>query len=230
MNTQNTPKKFSLPVVPISFIALIIVCVLLWRWFHPPGGGSQPLPDGPVGIGRLEPFRTPGGTLHTNGIIKTEELRKDGGSWRGTTSTGIRLDATYRYDIELRSDWNFFIDDARKIALIVAPPYKPQLPVAVDSKTVQEWTASGWGRFDKWDQLQALRQEISPFLATRASSKGYMDLARGDARKTVEEFASDWLLKNNRLPPESKYVVKAYFSDEPDIPLPENKTLKDFLP
>ena len=230
MNTQDTHKKFSLPVVPVSFLALIIVCALLYWWFRPPGGGQPPPPNGPFGIGRLEPFRTPGGTLHTNGFTKTEELRKDVGGPRGTTSSGLRFDATYRYDIELRSDWNFFIDDTRKIALIVAPPYKPQLPVAVDSKTIQEWTSSGWLRFDKWDQLQALRQEISPSLATLASSKGYMDLARGDARKTVEEFASDWLLKNNRLPPDSKYVVKAYFSDEPDIPLPEHKTLKDFLP
>ena len=116
------------------------------------------------------------------------------------------------------------------VAIIVAPPYKPQLPVAVDSKTVQEWTASGWGRFDKWEQLQALRTEISPTLATKAGSKAYMDLARGDARKTVEEFASDWLVKNNTLPPKSKYLMKVYFADEPDIPFPENKTLKDFLP
>ena len=200
MNTQNTSGKFSLPVVPVSFLALVIVCALLFWWLRPHvSGGTQPASNGPVGIGRLEPFRTPGGTLHTNGIVKTEELRKDEGSWRGTTSSGIRLDATYRYEIELRSNWNFYIDDTRKTALIVAPLYKPQLPVAVDSKTVQEWTSSGWGRFDKWDQLQALRQEISPFLAAKARSKSYMDLARGDARKTVEEFASDWLLKSQRI-------------------------------
>lgn len=229
--TQDAPRKFSLPVVPASFLVLIIVSALLFWWLREPGsGGEQPASSGHAGIGRLEPFRTPGGTLHTNGIVKTEELRKDDGSWRGTTSSGIRLDATYRYDIELRSKWNFYVDDARKIALVVAPLYKPQLPVAVDSKTVQEWTSSGWGRFDKWDQLQALRQEISPFLARRASSRGYMDLARGDARKTVEEFASDWLLKTNRLPPRSAYLVKVYFSDEPDIPFPDNKTIKDFLP
>jgi len=231
MNPQNTSGKFSLPVVPLSFLALIVVCALLFWWLRPDDGrGERSDPRGPVGIGRFEPFRTAGGFLHTNGIIKTEELRKDDGSWRGTTSSGIRLDATYRYDIELRSKWNFYIDDTRKTALIVAPLYKPELPVAVDSRTVQEWTSSGWGRFDKWDQLQALRQEISPFLATKARSKAYMDLARGDARKTVEEFASDWLLKTNRLAQKAPYLVKVYFTDEPDIPFPENKTIKDFLP
>src|SRR5258705_2891627 len=93
MNTQDTPKKFSLPAVPISFIAFIIVCGVLYWWLWPEGtGGKQPGPNAAVGIGRFEPFRVPGGTLHTNGIVKTEELRKDVGSSRGTTSSGMRLD------------------------------------------------------------------------------------------------------------------------------------------
>ena len=230
MNADQAPRKFSLPAVPVTFLALVLLCGGLYWWLRP-GPSTRPSPSGPVGIGRLEPFRTPGGTLHTNGITKTEELRQDGGkTWRGTTSSGIRLDATYRYEIDLRSDWNFYIDDSRKVVLVVAPPIKPQLPVAVDSKTVQEWNQSGWGRFDKWDQLQILRQEISPFLESRAKSKGYIDLARGDARKTVEEFVSDWLLKNKSQPANSEHLVKVYFADEPDIPFPDGKSLKDFLP
>jgi hypothetical protein len=230
MNAQNTPPKPSLPVVPVSFLALIVICALLFWWLRPPGDGAAQMPAGTVGAGRLEPFRSPGGTLHTNGFVKTEELRRDEGSWRGTTSSAIRFDATYRYEVELRAKWNYYIDDTRRTALVVAPQFKPELPVAVDSGTVQEWTSSGWGRFDKWDQLQALRKEISPYLAGKASSKAYLDIARGDARKTVEEFVSDWLLKSNRLPANSAYVVKVYFADEPDIPFPENRTVKDFLP
>ena len=230
MNDKNTPRKLSLPVVPVSFLALIVICALLFAWLRSPRDGVAPGPDRTVGVGRLEPFRTAGGTLHTNGFVKTEELRRDDGSWLGTTSSVIRLDATYRYEIELRAHWNYYIDDVRRTALVVAPHFKPELPVAVDSRTVQEWTSSGWGRFDKWDQLQALRQQISPYLAGKASSKAYMDLARGDARKTVEDFVTDWLLKANRTPADPKYIVKVYFADEPGIPLPENKTVRDFLP
>jgi len=231
MKTEGARKKPSLPVVPVSFLAFVIVCAALYGWLRSDdrSGGQHAQPPTLSG-GRLEPFRTPGGTLHTNGFVKTEELRKDVGSWRGTTSSGIRLDATYRYEIELRSNWNFFIDDARRTALIVAPPYMPQLPVAVDSTTLEEWTSAGWGRFDKWDQLEALRKEVSPFLARKASSKEYMEIARGDARKTVEEFATDWLLKTNRLPSKPAYMVKVYFSDELDVPLPEGKRISDFLP
>ena len=180
MNDHSTPRKLSLPVVPVSFLALVIIGALLYGWLRPPGEGVAPRPEGTVGVGRLEPFRTPGGALHTNGFVKTEELRREDGSWRGTTSSAIRLDATYRYRIELRARWNYYIDDVRRTALVVAPPFTPELPVAVDSRTVQEWTSSGWGRFDKWDQLQALRQEISPYLAGKASSKAYMDIARGE--------------------------------------------------
>jgi hypothetical protein len=177
------------------------------------------------------PFRTPGGTLQTNGFRKTEVLRKQTGSWRGTTSSAIQLTAIYRYEIELRSkDWNIYIDDARHVAFVVAPAFRPQLPVAVDSTSVYEWTESGWGRFDKWDQLQALRREVSPSLQRQATSPGYIEVARGQARMTMEEFVADWLLKHRGWTDRSERFVKVYFADEPDVPYPANKSLKDFLP
>ncbi len=228
--SPQTPKKFSLPVVPVSFIVLLIVGAVLYAWlWRTDSGHRAPPASAAASIGRLEPLRTPGGKLHTNGLRKTEELNKETGSWRGTTSSRIRLEATYRYDIELRPNWNIHLDDARKVAVVIAPAPQPQLPVAFDSATVQEWTASGWGRFDKWDQLQALRQEISPFLAARAGSRAYLELARGDARRTVEEFIEDWLLKS-RQSSDPRHVVKVYFADESGIPFPERRTLKDFLP
>lgn len=130
----------------------------------------------------------------------------------------------------LRGQWNIFIDDTRKLAFVVAPAFKPQLPVAVDTTTLQESTSSSWGRFNKWEQLQSLRQDISPTLEALAASIGYMEVARNQARITVEEFVSDWLLKNRGWPENSDRFVKVYFADDPNIPFPENKSLKDFLP
>ncbi len=216
-------KKFT------TFLILILLVAALVWWRHDdhgsPGhaGSFSPPPE-------LVPFRTAGGTLHTNGFLKTETLTKETGSWRGTTSSSIRVNATYRYDIELRSQWNLWIDDARHVAFVVAPAFRPQLPVAVDSRSVQEWTESGWGRFDKWDQLRALRRETSRYLETLAGSPGYREVARGQARLTVEEFAADWLLKSRGWSKDSERFVKVYFADEADIPFPEKKTLKDFLP
>ncbi len=212
-------------------LCAVILCgaLLVWWWNtdrrnesgH--AGSFSPPPE-------LVPFRTAGGTLHTNGFLKTETLTKETGSWRGTTTSSIRVNATYRYDIELRSRWNIYLDDTRHVAFVVAPAFRPQLPVAVDSRSVQEWTQSGWGRFDKWEQLRSLRRETSPYLEAMAGSPGYLEVARGQARLTVEEFVADWLLKQRGWPAHSERFVKVYFADEPDIPFPEKKTLKDFLP
>jgi len=219
-------KKFT-----IFLILILLVAALIW-WRQSHDETAAPGHPGPHALPpELVPFRTAGGTLHTNGFQKTEILRKETGSWRGTTSSAIQLTATYRYDIELRSkDWNIYIDETRRVAFVVAPPFKAQLPVAVDSRKVYEWTESGWGRFDKWDQLAGLRREISPFLEKQATSPGYKEVARGQARLTVEEFVADWLLKSKGWPEHSERFVKVYFADEPNIPFPEKKSLKDFLP
>ena len=182
----------------------------------------------PLDSGLLIPFRAEGGTIHTNGITKTEEVRTDLGSWRGTTTAGMRFNATYRYEIPLLPEWNIHIDEGRRLVTVVAPLFRPQLPVAVDSQSVQEWTSAGWGRFDKWEHLQELRAEVSPVLEAKATSSGYIDLARGDARKTVEEFVNNWIVKNRPWPDGPEPVIKVHFSDEKDIPFPAERSLKDF--
>ncbi|MEA3212303.1 MAG: hypothetical protein QOE70_5360 [Chthoniobacter sp.] len=222
-------KHFLRACGALLLVVIVIGVGLLW-WLAREekrrtgsAGPSSPPPE-------LVPFRTAGGTLHTNGFLKTEVLHKVTGSWRGTTSSEIRLNATYRYEIELRNKWNIYLDDARHVAFIVAPAFKPQLPVAVDSRSVEEWTESGWGRFDKSEQLRALRREVSPYLEKLAGTTGYIEVARGQARLTVEEFVADWLLKRRGWPNDSERFVKVYFADEADVPFPENKSLKDFLP
>ncbi len=230
---MNAPSdnRPSFPIVPSSFLALLLLGAVIWWVFDP--GGSEERPQPPTGImgaGVLESIRTPGGALTTNGIRKTEEFVKKKDTWIGTTTSGIRLDAIYRYEIELRADWKFYTERERGLIFVVAPKFQPQLPVAVDSKTVHESSSSGWGRFDKWDNLRELREEVSPLLARKASSKGYMDLARGPARQTVEEFVLDWTLDEADWPDGLEPVIKVYFEDEPDIPFPGGLTLPDFLP
>ena len=228
---RNIPmKSFYRACCALLLMLIFIGAVLLWwsaqKESQPTGSVGPPAPPTV-----LVPFRTPGGILHTNGFLKTEVLRKDTGSWLGTTSSEIRLNATYRYHIELRShDWNIYLDETRRVVFVVAPSFHPQLPVAVDSRSVQEWTESGWGRFDKWDQLESLRSEVSPCLERLATSPGYREVARGQARTTVEEFVADWLLKSRGWPRDSERFVKVYFADESDIPFPENRSLRDFLP
>jgi len=57
-----------------------------------------------------------------------------------------------------------------------------------------------------------------------------LEVARGQARTTVEEFVADWLLKQRGWPTYPERFVKVYFADEPDIPFPEKRSLKEFFP
>ena len=217
----------------LKFLAALVIIIILalilgYRHLHRQSRSSPARHFSPPA--ELVPFHTPGGTLQTGGFSRTETLHKETSTRLGTTSSSIRLTANYRYEIELRGQWNILIDDTRKVAFVVAPTFKPQLPVAVDTLSLHESTSSGWGRFNKWQQLQSLRQDISPTLEALAASIGYMEVARNQARITVEEFVSDWLLKNRGWPENSEHFVKVYFADEANIPFPENKSLKDFLP
>ena len=216
----------------MKYLALILCPALFccWLWLcGKPKGKHTEAETSPTQV-QMVAFRTKGGSLQTNGFTKTEIFKKSKGSFLGTTASEIRLDATYRYEIELRSNWNIYIDDKRNLAFVIAPALRPQLPVAVDSKSVYEATSSGWGRFNKWGQLQDLRKETSLQLKELAQSPAYMEASRVKARVTVEEFVIDWLLKNRSWPHDVKPFVKVYFADDQDIEFPEKTCLKDFLP
>jgi len=170
-------------------------------------------------------LRIPGGTLETHGFKKSEVFNKSTGSFLGTTSSEIRVNATYRYQIALRGKFTLYIDETRNIALVIAPSFHPVVPVAIDSSTIVTKTSSGWARFNKHEHLQKLQRELSPRLESLAQSREYIELGRKEARITVEEFVCDWILKNR----DSKPFVKVYFEDETEIPLPENMKLSTKL-
>lgn len=227
---MSKARRLSFPAVPISFILLLLVGAGIFWWLKE-DGGLPVLQRGQLHGDTMKLIRVPGGTLSTGGLTKTETLYKSNKrKWLGTTSSVIRVDATFRYEVELRSDWNLGLDEERKVAFVIAPRLKPQLPVAVDTKTFQEETSSGWARWDKADHLARLRREISPFLEKKANSQDYIELVRGDARKTVEEFVSDWILKEHGWNVEDRPVVKVYFEDEKDIPYPSGRSPKEFRP
>jgi nucleoid-associated protein YejK len=70
---------------------------------------------------------------------------------------------------------------------------------------------------------------VSSSLEKKAESQDYITLVRGEARQTVEEFVSDWIIKEHGWSAKDRPVVKVYFEDEKDIPFPAGKTLSDFL-
>ena len=210
-------------------MTLIILGAGMYWFFHGSSNpGTHPIGGGDV----LEVFRTKGGSLEIAGLKKTEELRKElgAGSWRGTTASSIRVEASYRYSIDLPREWRIALNEATKTGFVVAPAFEPQLPVSVNSGSLEEKTDSGWGRFDKWDLLQELRKEVSSQLEGKAKSDGYRKLVEGEARKTVEDFVYDWIVKERGWKRDGTSAVKVYFANEADIPFPGSSKLTDFLP
>ena len=102
-------------------------------------------------------------------------------------------------------------------AVVVAPDLRPSLPVAIDTGTWREKTESGWARFDKHEQLEALRRSLSADLEERAADERRVALAREASRRTIGEFVEKWLLvKDPAWKAGAFTAVKVYFPDEMD--------------
>jgi hypothetical protein len=89
--------------------------------------------------------------------------------------------------------------------------------VAVDTATWREKTENGWARFDKDEQLDALRRGVSADLEQRAADPARVALAREASRRTIAEFVEKWLLtKDPSWTPGAFTAVKVYYPDELD--------------
>jgi hypothetical protein len=161
----------------------------------------------------------PGGLLETATVQMTEDFyRSDAKTWwgiyLGNTASHIQVSATYRYGVPL-DDPAWEIVRKGQTAVVVAPVLRPSLPVAVDTGTWREKTESGWARFDKFEQLEALRKSVSGDLAERADDPRRLALAREASRRTIAEFVETWLLaKDPEWQRGAFSAVKVYFLDE----------------
>ena len=70
---------------------------------------------------------------------------------------------------------------------------------------MEQYTRTGWARFNKEENLEALQRSMTPTLA---------------ARKTIAEFITIWLLKETEWKRDSAHNVVVLFPDEARPPLP----------
>ena len=163
----------------------------------------------------------PGGLLETATIRMGEDFyRSDEKSWwglyLGNTVSHIQVTAVYRYGVPL-ADGAWRVAARGQTAVVVAPSLRASLPVAVDTETWREKTENGWARFDKQEQLDALRRDMSADLAARAADERRLALAREASRRTIGEFVERWLLSRDAAwRPGLFTAVKVYFDDELD--------------
>lgn len=179
--------------------------------------------DGPLfmrqsPVDRIEVIRTNGGLLQVSTIRAPEtfEATRDHvllGVPVGKTTTQIRVPATYQYHVELAPEWKITVRG--KSFIVIAPRVKPTLPVAFDTARMEKLTSGTWSLLTGAAELDQLQKSITHSLAQKAVSPQLIQLQREEARKTVTEFVTKWVLEQKRWAPSAPYTVHVFFADEP---------------
>ncbi len=211
-----------LAVMAVFGVALLTLTALGLYWLLPRSGLTPAAHDWTAEWQTAPPVVTtlPGGLLETATIRMAEDFYKsDARTWwgiyLGNTVSHVQVAATYRYGVPL-ADASWQIVTRGQITVVVAPELRPSLPVAVDTSTWRERTANGWARFDKQEQLEALRQGISADLEARARDERRVALAREASRRTIGEFVEAWVLRQSGEELDPFDAIKVYFDGEMD--------------
>ncbi len=162
-------------------------------------------------------MHTNGGLLEVATIKATERFDNTTthslfGQEVGNTFAHIRVPVTYRYHIALAPEWRFMLRE--KTFVVVAPPVKPSLPVAIDTAKLERESHGIWSLITGTDTVDKLQRSITPTLAEYAASKKYLDLQRDTARTTVTEFVGKWVMSQEKWSSAKDYRVKVFFADE----------------
>jgi hypothetical protein len=166
----------------------------------------------------VEIGRTHGDVLEVASPMKTMETfsRSDvqyaawGWVYMGTTTSEVKLPATFRFHIKLSEIKNVRMDG--NVLVVTAPTIHPSLPVAFDTAGMQKKADDTWLRFDAAQQLADLEKTITPALATRA--KDHVNTVREHARKDIEEFVQKWIVESHPDYREQIKAVKVIFPGE----------------
>lgn len=148
-------------------------------------------------------------TVDNTESFKLEDAREILGIPLGTTVSSLQVHVKYRYYIDMAKEWPIEISEG--VATVHAGEIKPQLPVAIDTTTMEVFTSNGWARFNKHDNLQKLERSLSPMLTARAN--GYKAMVVEASRKSVTDFVHTWLL--NKLPHDGPTpTIRVFFPGE----------------
>ena len=129
----------------------------------------------------------------------------------GTTTTEIRVPATYRYHIKLSDEWK--LDTEGQTVFVTAPALRASLPVAFDTGGTYKNINEGWARFNGYQQMAGLERNIS-FTLNRNANRN-KKLVREQSRKTIERFVKHWLKRNEQWREDGFTNVRVVFADEP---------------
>jgi hypothetical protein len=206
-------------ILKLIFAAIVVVSIAVNIFFvNRLWTGSEPATLRTFTIDEPVVMRTKGGLLEVSSIRSPERFEatqnhKILGVYVGKTVSRIRVPAVYRYQIELAPEWKILLRD--KTFIVVAPPVKPALPVALDTSGFETEASGTWSLITGQPLIDQLHRSITETLADKAASPAYVQRQREEARKTVAEFVSKWLVTQERWKSASGYTVRVFFSDEP---------------
>lgn len=168
---------------------------------------------------RVEVIRTKAGLLQISTLKSAETFKasKDheifGLISLGSTVTQIRVPAVFNYHIELAPELKVIVRD--KTFIVVAPPVKPTLPVAIDTARLQRFSSGMWSFITGTSELDLMQRSITQTLSVKASTPSYIQYQREAARKTVGEFVEKWLITQGKWDAKHADTIKVFFADEP---------------
>jgi hypothetical protein len=169
-----------------------------------------------------EVIGTKGDVLELAVSKEKEEFKREVGkkiAWEkinlGTTVSEIKLDATFRYYLQLSDPWRLAVKG--NVCKVLAPRIRPTLPVAFDTSSMEKRTSSGWARFNKDETLAELEKSISTALEERASDPQHMKLAREECRRSVGEFVRNFLINKDYWRADGINAIVVVFPDETSI-------------
>ncbi len=161
----------------------------------------------------------------TDGILETatssvpETFTKTDSKWLfdmiplGTTVSEIRVPATYSYFIQLSDPWKLIARG--QVCVVMAPPFYPSLPPAIDTDKMEKSTTAGWLRFNGDENLEILERDITLELNRRADDRIHRNYVRESCRQAVADFVKNWLMKENYWRSDRFHDIVVVFPDDP---------------
>ena len=198
--------------------ALLIVGVAVnaalfaWQLRSPPKTTTTTYTAGAVVM------RTPGGLLEVSTIAAEERFDSTTthailGVPVGKTIAQVRVPAVYRYHIPLAKDWT--LRSTGNTLLVIAPPVRPSLPVAINTAKLESFAFGVWSPFTGSEAVASLQRSITNTLGTKAKSPDLIKLQREAARLTVTEFVEKWVVQQTRWQGTKPPAIFVFFEDEP---------------
>jgi len=128
----------------------------------------------------------------------------------------ITVPATYRYHIDLNSNWEIVTRDQRMY--VVAPIIEPSLPVAIDTARMKKEVEGSWLRVDEQADLDSLQSTLTTELALRSADPETIDQISDEARLSVAKFVKAWLLSQEHWRADGFNEIIVLFDNEVDDP------------